>query len=202
MMNEIQNQIAESQAMFQEGKRRESWGSYWDTFTYAQNATMDREIRLFETKKSGSKGLELTNMTKDGELPAGSEIDVDCIKFLFLGTWHEDITAIMKAYGVTVLYGGIKVFEGTMDQCPGGGTQFSGVAATTASTTTIVQSSATNGPGHGFKLAMPWLLYFTSGPKIEVILNTTSPPTLKATAAYGTGAFCRMYFEGLRRDLA
>ena len=203
MITEAGQVMAESSAMFQEGKRREAWGSYWDTYEAAQASSVPSEIRLFENKRSGSKGLEKTNMTKDGELPAGSEIDVDRIVFRFLNTDYADINLIQQNFGVTVLYGGIRVFEGLIDQAPGGGTEYSGAAATTQATTTIVRNVSRNGQNQGFSLQAPWLLFFTSGPKIEVILTTKATGlSYAATAAYGTGVFMRMYFEGLRRDLA
>lgn len=193
-------------AMFQGGARNNWYGSLYDTYQLTQAVQASATIVLFTDPKSGTKGIQLTNMTDSKKLNAGEAITVDRIRVQFLKTCLADIENFLMAYTMEIKYGGKLVFQQPLDCMPGGGgVSFQSNAATTASATTINQQVANNGPLHpdaGFKLMAPNLLYFTSGPAIEVnLLTGATPPTATATASGGTNVFMRVYLDGLRETL-
>lgn len=207
-MNELLNPASQANgSMFAAGQRNAWYGSLWDTYTANQADVMPNEINFFDIPKGGSKGIERTNMTDSRKLNAGEEIEVDRIRVQFLRTYRADIENILMAYVMTIKYGGKKIFEATLDSCPGGGgVNMSAAVATTAATTTIRETVSNNGPldaNAGFKLAFPYLLKITSGPSIEVTWNCGgTAPTLTATASNGVGVFARVHLDGLRKTLA
>lgn len=193
--------------MFVNGQRNEWYGQIYDTYTALQAAVLPNTINLFVDPKSGTKGLERTNMTDTRKLPAGEEIDVDRIRVQFLSTYRLDIENILKAYVLTILFGGKKFFEATLDSCPGaGGVSTIGGGATTVAATTIREFTHNNGgfgADLGFRLQAPYLLYLSAGPNLEVTLTCGgTAPTLTTTANLGTDLFMRVYLDGLRRTLA
>lgn len=203
----MQNQISQNQYMFVNGSRNEWYGQLYDTYQANQATVLPNIINFFVDPKSGTKGIELTNMTDTRKLPAGEEMDVDCVRVQFLTTYRADIAAMLKGYALQILFGGKKFFEATLDSCPGlGGTVTMGGAATTVAATTITEFTHHNGmPGgqFAFKLAAPHLLYLSAGPNLEVTMTCGgTAPTLTATASNGTNLFVRVYLDGLRRTLA
>lgn len=198
--------LSPNQAMFVNGQRNEWYGQLYDTYTNTQATALPNTINFFVDPKSGTKGIEKTNMTDTRKLPAGEEIDVDRIRVQFLGTYSADIENMLKGYTLTILFGGKKFFEATLDSCPGGGGVASqGAGATTVAATTIREITHNNGGfgEYGFKLQAPYLLYLSAGPNLEVSMTCGgTAPTLTATASLGTNLFVRVYLDGLRRTLA
>ena len=181
----------------------------YDTLTAAAAATLSNTIIMFQTPQSQSIGPELTNMTGQGVLSAGESQDVYSIRCQFLGTHPTDMLAIMKSYQISLVYGGKRVFESTIDATPGGGgvTGF-GALSTTAATTTLREVYANNGVAdpravYTFDLNKP--IKLESGPQFSVVLKCggTAPTLLAAGGTtYGGGLFMRVYLDGIRRTLA
>jgi len=171
--------------MFAPNQTTEFYSPIYDSYQASSGATMPANLIMFANPQNQTNGPEITNMKDSGKLSAGESIDVQAIRVQFIGAAKADIIAVMKAYQISLVYGGTAFYESTVDATPGGGG---------------IYGDANNGaqdPRAVYNLPPQYPILITAGPIFNVVLKCGGvPPTLTAAL------FFRVYLDGLRRKLA
>lgn len=104
-------------------------GFYYDSVTLAASTATAAEIRLFRDPQSSSKGLELTNMTEAGKLPAPYSMVVKAIAIEFSpNIAFADAANLYEKYVGRFTVGDHQYGTGPISRFPQGGGIFSAMA--------------------------------------------------------------------------
>lgn len=77
--------------------------SLFDTLILAAKAALGPLVQFFAAGQSATKSEVMTNLTKDGEIPAGHKLDCYGIRLAVLGCVAADLAAILAKPFVVIL---------------------------------------------------------------------------------------------------
>lgn len=94
---------------------KEVYRPLWDTMTLAAEA-MGTMKQFFTTPMSSTKGIELTNLNKAGELAAGERFDVYAMRIVLHAFQNQlDIEGIMTSYAARLYISNVVQLEGPVE---------------------------------------------------------------------------------------
>lgn len=92
----------------------------FDTYTAAKSAVLPTRILFFTAPTDATKGPQLTNMTRSGELPAPESMLITGIGISFFATAQADLLAILQSYVFRLVVNGKPQITAPIEFLPGG----------------------------------------------------------------------------------
>jgi len=164
----------------------------FDTIKVTSGSAIPAPLTFFGHTKGGD-GEQITNLQEAFKIPPPGDFDCYSLRLAAIGCAKADLLNIMKGYNFYLLVGPDEtiITEGPMEYWPGGAGVY-GIAATTATTTTI--ENWVNGvadPRAVVLLDPP--VHISAGELFKVVGRGTSPGNAAADV------FLRCYLDGKRR---
>ena len=164
----------------------------WDSLALTADA-LGTTMEFFTTPMSSTKGIELTNMNKAGELDAGEQFDVYALRILLLAFENQaDVEGILLNYAARLYVSNVVQLEGPVEYFAGGG----GISAALDGTVAAVSVFNNGAPDPRATAQMPpeHIVRITGGCPFKVKLEGTS------YTMTGTGLI-RIILEGVYTTL-
>lgn len=161
----------------------------YDTYQLAITTASATKIVLFETPAGGTKGRNLTNLSRSFGLTGAENFRVGAMRFVCLGCNEADVLALMKNYTASLIVSGKVTLEAPIDFWAGGGGMVIATEAAGAGTSEYAQNGIAD-PRAIAAINFDDQVMIESGETFSVELNGT---TFTSAAA----VFMRCYLDGL-----